>query len=107
MPTLNLQSAKRIQLLYYPKSRLLHSSINDVVLYDSCTNVIYENLLPCFYLASRQKEAEIISEILLKAASEPEFRNVLIKNPATVLEQYNVSPEAKLIIRRSITDLTQ
>jgi hypothetical protein len=53
------------------------------------------------------KEAEIISEILLKAASEPEFRNELIKDPGFVLEQYNVSPEAKLIIRRSIIDLTQ
>jgi hypothetical protein len=60
------------------------------------------------HLASRQhKEAEIISEILLKAASEPEFRNELIKDPGVVLEQYNVSPEAKLIIRRSIIDLTQ
>ena len=59
-------------------------------------------------MESRQnKEAEIISEILLKAASEPEFRNELIKDPGTVLEQYNVSPEAKLIIRRSIIDLTQ
>jgi hypothetical protein len=60
------------------------------------------------HLDSRQrKEAEIISEILLKAASEPEFRNELIKDPGFVLEQYNVSPEAKLIIRRSIIDLTQ
>jgi hypothetical protein len=59
-------------------------------------------------LESRQhKEAEVISEILLKAASEPEFRNELIKDPGIVLEQYNVSPEAKLIIRRSIIDLTQ
>lgn len=55
----------------------------------------------------QQKEAEIISEILLKAASEPEFRNELIKDPGIVLEQYDVSPEAKLIIRRSIIDLTQ
>jgi hypothetical protein len=58
-------------------------------------------------LYSRQKEAEIISEILLKAASEPDFRNELIKDPALILEQYNVSPEAKLVIRRSIIDLTQ
>jgi hypothetical protein len=58
-------------------------------------------------LDSRQKEAEIISEILLRAASEPDFRNELIKDPATVLEQYNVSPEAKMVIRRSIIDLTQ
>lgn len=60
------------------------------------------------HLESRQnKEAEIISEILLKAASEPEFRNELIRDPGVVLDQYNVSPEAKLIIRRSIIDLTQ
>jgi hypothetical protein len=58
-------------------------------------------------LASRHKEAEIISEILLKAASEPEFRNILIKNPVSVLEQYDVSPEAKLIIQKSLKDLTQ
>ncbi|HEX2614601.1 MAG TPA: hypothetical protein VHL10_03850 [Nitrososphaera sp.] len=56
---------------------------------------------------SRQKEAEIISEILLRAASEPDFRNELIRDPAAVLEQYNVSPEAKMVIRRSIIDLTQ
>ena len=55
----------------------------------------------------REKEAEIISEILLKAASEPEFRNSLIRDPAVVLEQYNMSPEAKMIIRTSIRDLTQ
>jgi hypothetical protein len=58
-------------------------------------------------LESRQKDAEIISEILLRAASEPEFRNSLIKNPSTVLEQYRVSAEARLIIQHSIADLTQ
>jgi hypothetical protein len=54
-----------------------------------------------------REDAEIISEILLRAASEPEFRNSLIRDPGIVLERYNVSPEAKLIIRRSIVDLTQ
>jgi hypothetical protein len=58
-------------------------------------------------LDTRQKDAEVISEILLKAASEPEFRNVLVKEPTKVLEQYNISSEAKLIIRKSIIDLTQ
>jgi hypothetical protein len=58
-------------------------------------------------LISRQKEAEIISDILLRAASEPEFRNLLIKNPADVLEKYNISNEAKYIIKKSIVDLTQ
>ena len=54
-----------------------------------------------------REEAEIISEILLKAASEPEFRNTLIRDPANVLERYNVSQKAKMIIRRTISDLTQ
>jgi hypothetical protein len=58
-------------------------------------------------LDTRQKDAEVISEILLKAASEPEFRNVLVKDTTKVLEQYNISPEAKLIIKKSIIDLTQ
>ena len=57
--------------------------------------------------SQQQKEAEVISEILLKAASEPEFRNELIRDPDMILEQYDVSAEAKLIIRRSIIDLTQ
>ena len=55
----------------------------------------------------REKEAEKISEILLKAASEPDFRNTLIRDPGPILEQYGVSPEARLIIRKSIHDLTQ
>jgi hypothetical protein len=61
----------------------------------------------CGYLDSRQRDAEIISEILLKAASEPEFRNSLIKEPTTVLQEYNLSEEAKAIIKTSIIDLTQ
>jgi hypothetical protein len=58
-------------------------------------------------LDSRQRDAEIISEILLRAASEPEFRNSLLKEPSRVLQEYNISEEAKAIIRTSITDLTQ
>ncbi|MFZ0695598.1 MAG: hypothetical protein WAM88_00505 [Nitrososphaeraceae archaeon] len=55
----------------------------------------------------RQRDAEVISEILLKAASEPEFRNSLIKEPSRVLQEYNISEEAKVIIKKSIIDLTQ
>jgi hypothetical protein len=58
-------------------------------------------------LNPRQKDAEVISEILLKAASEPEFRNILIRKPSEILDQYNISQEAKLVIRKSIIDLTQ
>jgi len=69
---------------------------------------IYTRILhPCTDLDPRQKDAEMISDILLRAASEPEFRNQLVKEPAKILEQYNISPEPKLIIRRSIVDLTQ
>jgi hypothetical protein len=69
--------------------------------------LIYYFVYPLFTLVSRQKEAEIISEILLKAASEAEFRNSLIKDPSAILEKYNISNEAKYIIRKSIIDLTQ
>jgi len=58
-------------------------------------------------LDTRQRDAEVISEILLKAASEPDFRNSLIKEPAKVLEKYDISSEAKIIIKKSIIDLTQ
>ncbi len=58
-------------------------------------------------LEHREKEAEIISEILLKAASEPEFRNSLIRDPANVLKDYDVSPQARMVIQRTIVDLTQ
>jgi len=58
-------------------------------------------------LELKEKEAEIISEILLKAASEPEFRNSLIRDPLTILEQYNISAQAKMVIQRTINDLTQ
>jgi hypothetical protein len=69
--------------------------------------LIYNFVYLLFTLVSRQKEAEIISEILLKAASEAEFRNSLIKDPSAILERYNISNEAKYIIRKSIIDLTQ
>jgi hypothetical protein len=52
-------------------------------------------------------EAEVISEILLKAASEPEFRKKLIKNPEKILECYAISREAKYIVQKSIKDLIQ
>lgn len=52
-------------------------------------------------------EAEIVSEILLKAASEPEFRKRLIRNPEKILQCYSISMEAKRIIQKSIRDLIQ
>ena len=57
------------------------------------------------YLNSKQEEADTISEILLRAAREPEFRNQLLKQPSQVLEQFNISDEAKSIIKNTIIDL--
>ena len=59
------------------------------------------------YLSSINLEAEVISEILLKAAREPEFRKRLIMNPKKILECYSISKEAKQVIQKSIVDLTQ
>ena len=58
-------------------------------------------------LNSKEEDAVIISEILARAASDPEFRNQLIRRPSNVLAQYNISDEAKSIIENSINDLTQ
>ena len=69
---------------------------------------IYTRILQSgFYLNSKQEDAVIISEILLRAASDPEFRNQLIRQPFNVLAQYNISDEAKSIIENSINDLIQ
>jgi hypothetical protein len=68
---------------------------------------IYKNFVIDFYLNSREEEAETISEILLRAAREPEFRNQLIKEPSQVLGQFNISDEARSIIKTSINDLSQ
>lgn len=58
------------------------------------------------YLSSMSIEAEVISEILLKAASEPEFRKRLIRNPKKILDCYDISNEAKIVIQKSIVDST-
>jgi hypothetical protein len=59
------------------------------------------------YLNSKEEDAVIINEILVRAGSDPEFRNQLIRQPSNVLAHYNISDEAKSIIENSINDLTQ
>ena len=88
-------------MLINESDRLVHIKFTDFTL------GLYSRFCNRLLVDTRQKDAEVISEILLKAASEPEFRNVLVKDPTKVLEQYNISPQAKLIIKKSITDLTQ
>ena len=69
---------------------------------------IYTRILQSgLHLNSREDDAVIINEILVRAANDPEFRNHLIRQPSNVLAQYNISDEAKSIIENSINDLTQ
>lgn len=47
---------------------------------------------------------KIVSDILLRAASEPEFRKLLLTEPIKALDGYTISREAKLIIKKTIDD---
>lgn len=40
-------------------------------------------------------EIQKLNEIFIKAAKEPEFRNILLKDPTAVLEKYQLSDETK------------
>jgi hypothetical protein len=55
-------------------------------------------------LESRKEDARIVGDILLKAASEPDFRRLLLTEPSKVLDVYDISPEAKSIIKSVIAN---
>lgn len=55
-------------------------------------------------MESRKEDARIVGDILLKAASEPDFRRLLLTEPSKVLDDYDISPEAKSIIKSVIDD---
>jgi hypothetical protein len=55
-------------------------------------------------LESRKEDARIVGDILLKAASEPDFRRLLLTEPSRVLDDYDLSSEAKSIIKSVIAD---
>lgn len=55
-------------------------------------------------MESRKRDARIVGDILLKAASEPDFRRLLLAEPSKVLDDYDISPEAKSIIKNVIDD---
>ncbi|MGC1135915.1 MAG: hypothetical protein WA941_24025 [Nitrososphaeraceae archaeon] len=55
-------------------------------------------------MESRKEDARIVGDILLKAASEPDFRRLLLTEPSKVLDVYDISPEAKSIIKSVIAD---
>jgi hypothetical protein len=55
-------------------------------------------------LVIRDSDTKIISDILLRAASEPNFRRLLLLEPSKVLADYDISGEAKSIIKNVVDD---
>ncbi|HZA42504.1 MAG TPA: hypothetical protein VE504_01895 [Nitrososphaeraceae archaeon] len=52
----------------------------------------------------RNGDVKIVGDILLRAASEPGFRRLLLTEPMKVLDDYDISSEAKSIIKNVIND---
>lgn len=52
----------------------------------------------------RNGDVKIVGDILLRAASEPSFRRLLLTEPTKVLDDYDISSEAKSIIKNVIND---
>jgi hypothetical protein len=55
-------------------------------------------------LEIRNGDVKIVGDILLRAASEPSFRRLLLTEPTKVLDDYDISSEAKSIIKNVIND---
>jgi len=49
-----------------------------------------------------KKAIQILNEIFVKAAKDPEFRNKLIKEPSSVLDKYELSNETKQLILEAV-----
>ena len=54
---------------------------------------------------ANKKEVQTLNEIFAKAAKDPEFRNSLLKEPSSVLEQYELSSETKQLILNAVRDM--
>jgi hypothetical protein len=53
-------------------------------------------------LETRNGDVRIIGDILLKAAGDPSFRRLLLREPLKALGDYDISSEAKTIIKNVI-----
>ena len=51
------------------------------------------------------KEIQILNEIFTKAAKDPEFRNMLLKEPSSILDKYGLSDKTKRMILEGIRDM--
>lgn len=52
----------------------------------------------------RDRDTKIVSDILLRAASEPNFRRLLLLEPSKVLAEYDISSESKSIIKNVVDE---
>ncbi len=48
------------------------------------------------------REIQILNEIFAKAAQDPEFRKMLLKETSSVLDKYEISDETKQIILEGV-----
>ena len=56
------------------------------------------------WLEIRDGDTKIVSDILLRAASEPNFRRLLLLEPSKVLAEYDISSESKSIIKNVVDE---
>lgn len=54
----------------------------------------------------KEKEVQTLNEIFAKAAKDPEFRDKLLNESSSVLEQYELSNETKQLLVESIRSLS-
>lgn len=52
-----------------------------------------------------EKEIQALNEIFAKAAKDPEFRNMLLKETSSVLEKYELSLETKQLLLKTILEM--
>jgi len=54
----------------------------------------------------KEKEVQTLNEIFAKAAKDPEFRDKLLNESSSILEQYELSNETKQLLVESIRSLS-
>ncbi len=52
------------------------------------------------------REIQILNEIFAKATKDPEFRNMLLKEPSSVLDKYELSEETKQVILEGVRGMS-
>ncbi|MDW0144102.1 MAG: hypothetical protein QOK69_03895 [Nitrososphaeraceae archaeon] len=50
-------------------------------------------------------DLKVISDIVRRAHSDPEFRLEFFKNPKSILDQFNVSNNAKILILKFFNEI--